>query len=841
MATTSAPAKPAAPKPASPPPKPAAPAKPPTTSSGATSSPSTRTGSTGSSTGTGTNNSKTGPKSDSASLSKEAREESKDESSSRVDSIIKGIRDEPDTDEKGPEGASDAKAGEEKNGEAKETKAGDEKPGETQETKPGEEKAGDTQETKPGEEKPGDAPETKSTPQDVLTNADASPQEKGAAVREILESDRSDFSPEEREQLVNAAMDSRDPAIRELAQERLFGEGPDVVNPASEQIGRRVQQRVYDEAREAFQDGDTDSPLHTTGELFEIQRLNGPKPEDAPKHADHFEGEIDTEKLNARLTQELGSESVQAEISKLSQEELAAWRNSDEGKELIQQQADYLASDELQQRLRLASPEERDSIMNQELQELAILDPERAGAASETMVNRRAATALDRPLEGFQDMPPEQQEAALQGVVGQVLGHSKTSTKAGRDLLKELRDLPASTSLQNIAKTLRGRLAGKSPALERALSEEGMQARTGTYDRAAGRLSKGLLALGVMGLGNDFMQGNHPFKDFDTALSQAGQISGIAAGSARPVAGLLGRGREASLVDDLFKGGQTLFSSEGKFTGLGLSAATRELAAGSKTLTNIARLGRVASVAPVVGDVLGTVMDSKAAWDHHAAGNHAKGNTYAAAAGLGALATGAGVVALQAGAVNAWNPAGWVALGAGATAVGVGYAASQMDGAGEKLVKKHGMFDAPAAAYYAMDGATTNDGQLIRALQGRSASEMRDIRAEYQRRYGRELTNDIRWDTSGHYEDTLVAMAQGYEEGNFNGNTGARIVHDAIKGVGTNEADLIRTLTRRSPEELKELRQAFQRNYGASVESWVRADTSGQFERALISLLGTSY
>lgn len=837
MATTKAPARSAPPKPASPPPKPAAPAKPATSSSGGAASTPTRTGTTGSSTGAG---SKTGPKSDSASLSKEAREGSKDESSSRVDSIIKGIRDEPDTDEKGVEGASEAKAGEEKPGEAKETKPGEEKPGEAKESKAGEEKPGEAKETHAGEEKTGDAPEANSTPQDVLKNADATPQEKGAAVREILESDRTDFTPEEREQLVNAAMDSRDPAIRELAQERLFGEGPDVVNPASEQIGQRVQQRVYDEAREAFQEGDTDSPLHTTGELFEIQRLNGPRPEDAPKHADHFEGEIDTEKLNARLTQELGSESVQAEISKLSQEELAAWRQSDEGRELIQQQADYLASDELQQRLRLASPEERDAIMNRELQELAILDPERAGAASETMVNRRAATAFDRPLEGLHDMPPEQQEEALQGVVGQVLGNSKISTKAGRDLLKELRDLPASTSLQNIAKTLRGRLAGKSPGLEQALSEEGLQSRAGSYDRAAGRLSKGLLALGVMGLGNDFMQGNHPFKDFDTALSQAGQISGIAAGSSRPVANLLGRGRDASLVGDLFKGGQTLFSSEGKFTGLGLSAATRELAAGSKTLTNIARLGRVASVAPVVGDVLGTVVDGKAAWDHHAAGNHAKGNTYAAAAGLGALATGAGVVALQAGAVNAWNPAGWVALGAGAAAVGVGFAASQMDGAGEKLVKKHGMFDAPAAAYYAMDGATTNDGQLIRALQGRSASEMRDIQSEYRRRYGRELTNDIRWDTSGHYEDTLLAMAQGYEERNFNGNTGARIVHDAIKGVGTNEADLIRTLTRRSPEELKELRQAFQRNYGASVESWIRADTSGQFERALISLLGTA-
>jgi hypothetical protein len=320
----------------------------------------------------------------------------------------------------------------------------------------------------------------------------------------------------------------------------------------------------------------------------------------------------------------------------------------------------------------------------------------------------------------------------------------------------------------------------------------------------------------------DLGSGNMPWQNVNTALSQTAQVTGIAGGLSKPIANRLAShfGVDSSVAKALFAGEASALKSA------------------PKTLRAISALGRIAKGAPIVGDALGVVIDGKHAMDEFGKGNKAKGLTHAGAAGLGAIAMGLGVKAAAVGAVNGWNPFGWAALGVGAAATGVGYAATQMDGANEKLVKKHAMFDGAAAAYYAMDGQTTNDGQLIRALQGKSISEMNQIKSDYLTRYGRHLENDIKWDTSGHYEDTLLAMTNGYDDRkNYSANRGAQILEGAMRGWGTNEADVIGVLTRRSPEQLRELKRAFKARTGQSLESWIRSDTGGQFERSLISLL----
>ncbi|XP_036318227.1 annexin B11 isoform X3 [Rhagoletis pomonella] len=57
-----------------------------------------------------------------------------------------------------------------------------------------------------------------------------------------------------------------------------------------------------------------------------------------------------------------------------------------------------------------------------------------------------------------------------------------------------------------------------------------------------------------------------------------------------------------------------------------------------------------------------------------------------------------------------------------------------------------------------MAGIGTNDKQLIRVVITRSEIDMADIKAQYERMYGKSLKSWIKGDTSGHYKHALYAL-----------------------------------------------------------------------------------
>ena len=58
-----------------------------------------------------------------------------------------------------------------------------------------------------------------------------------------------------------------------------------------------------------------------------------------------------------------------------------------------------------------------------------------------------------------------------------------------------------------------------------------------------------------------------------------------------------------------------------------------------------------------------------------------------------------------------------------------------------------------------MKGIGTRDAMLIRLLISRDEVDMPQIKAEYQRLYGRNMMGDIRSDTSGDYRKILNELA----------------------------------------------------------------------------------
>jgi len=61
-----------------------------------------------------------------------------------------------------------------------------------------------------------------------------------------------------------------------------------------------------------------------------------------------------------------------------------------------------------------------------------------------------------------------------------------------------------------------------------------------------------------------------------------------------------------------------------------------------------------------------------------------------------------------------------------------------------------------------MKGLGTDDRTLIRVIVSRCEVDMKQIKAEFQKRYGKDLNSFVRDDVSGDYRRLMLALISGY-------------------------------------------------------------------------------
>lgn len=66
----------------------------------------------------------------------------------------------------------------------------------------------------------------------------------------------------------------------------------------------------------------------------------------------------------------------------------------------------------------------------------------------------------------------------------------------------------------------------------------------------------------------------------------------------------------------------------------------------------------------------------------------------------------------------------------------------------------------------------------------------------------------------------------------------AEQIHDAVAGLGTNNDDLIRLIVTRQEIDLSEIRSAYRTLYSKSLYFVVKNDTSGDYKRLCLALIG---
>jgi hypothetical protein len=136
--------------------------------------------------------------------------------------------------------------------------------------------------------------------------------------------------------------------------------------------------------------------------------------------------------------------------------------------------------------------------------------------------------------------------------------------------------------------------------------------------------------------------------------------------------------------------------------------------------------------------------------------------------------------------------------------------------------------------YKAMKGFGTDEKTIIDVLGNRSSDQRMELKKSHQQMYGKDLVKELKSEISGNFWNTVEALMMSPVE--FD----AFSIRSAIKGLGTDEEALIELLTTRSNEQLNAAKQTYQTMFNRDIEKDIKSDTSGFFQKVLVSLLTAS-
>ena len=131
----------------------------------------------------------------------------------------------------------------------------------------------------------------------------------------------------------------------------------------------------------------------------------------------------------------------------------------------------------------------------------------------------------------------------------------------------------------------------------------------------------------------------------------------------------------------------------------------------------------------------------------------------------------------------------------------------------------------------AVHGIGTDEKAIINIIVNRNAAQRAEIRSYYKSCYGKDLIKRLKEDTSGNFKQVIAGMFMTPAEYD------AMCLYKAMKGLGTDEGVLIEIIGTRTNEQLREVKDVFEREYKGTLEKWVIGDTSGNFRNLLVALL----
>jgi annexin A7/11 len=129
----------------------------------------------------------------------------------------------------------------------------------------------------------------------------------------------------------------------------------------------------------------------------------------------------------------------------------------------------------------------------------------------------------------------------------------------------------------------------------------------------------------------------------------------------------------------------------------------------------------------------------------------------------------------------------------------------------------------------------TDESTFNMILAARSYNHLRLVFQAYEEKSGKDIVDTLKSEFSG---DTLTAMKAIVECIKNRHAYFAKRLHNAMKGLGTNDDLLIFTIVTHAEIDLGNIKEEYEVIYGKPLAKAVKSETSGDYEIALISLLG---
>lgn len=130
----------------------------------------------------------------------------------------------------------------------------------------------------------------------------------------------------------------------------------------------------------------------------------------------------------------------------------------------------------------------------------------------------------------------------------------------------------------------------------------------------------------------------------------------------------------------------------------------------------------------------------------------------------------------------------------------------------------------------AMKGLGTDEKAIIDILSARTNAERQKISLLFKTMFGKDLLKDLKSELGGKFEQVVLALMMPPDEYD------AAELRRAMKGLGTDEDAMIEILCTRTNKEIQAISKAYKVYHGSSLEQHIKSDTSGHFERLLVSL-----
>ena len=130
-----------------------------------------------------------------------------------------------------------------------------------------------------------------------------------------------------------------------------------------------------------------------------------------------------------------------------------------------------------------------------------------------------------------------------------------------------------------------------------------------------------------------------------------------------------------------------------------------------------------------------------------------------------------------------------------------------------------------------LSGAGTDEATIIKIVANRNNTQRQQLKAYYNQKYNRDLVFDLKSDLSGKFEDAIVALFDDpyvYD---------AKSLHNAMKGMGTDEDTCIEILCTRPNWYLKNIITAYANLYGKDLIKDIKSEFSGNLEKIMVAIL----